>query len=99
VRDRTPAPLTGAPNDPLCDDDEDVHPFKRRPCPHELWLALDLDANGDGTEILRGKLDRLRPIHAEGILARIREFFSFPSSSCQPNQNCCAFLMMVMMMV
>ncbi|KAI0299907.1 hypothetical protein BC826DRAFT_994024 [Russula brevipes] len=48
VRDRTPAPLTGAPNDPLCDDDEDVHPFKRRPCPHELWLALDLDANGDG---------------------------------------------------
>lgn len=52
---RTPAPpLRGGPRDSLCDDDEvgkDVDPFvRRRHCPHELWLALDLDSYivGDG---------------------------------------------------
>ena len=46
VRDRTPAPLGGGPSDSLYDDDndDDVHPFVRRRCPHELWLALDLDS-------------------------------------------------------
>ena len=47
VRDKIPAPLSGS----LCGDDdddgEDVHPFKRRPCPYELWLALDLDGDGE----------------------------------------------------
>src|SRR5712675_3665421 len=48
VRDRVPAPLPGDLRDSLCGDSEDVHPFKRRPCPHELWLALDLDGRGNG---------------------------------------------------
>src|SRR5712672_1124648 len=50
VRDRVPVPLLGDLRDSLCDDSEDVHPFKRHPCSHELWLALDFDGcgNGDG---------------------------------------------------
>ena len=55
MKDRTPAPapLRRGPRDSLCDEDEvgnDVHPFMRRHCPHELWLALDLDSFfvGDG---------------------------------------------------
>ena len=48
MRDRTPAPLRGSRHDSLCDDDEDekdVDPFARQICPHELWLALDLDGD------------------------------------------------------
>jgi len=47
VRDRTPAPIRGGPRNSLCheDDEEDVHPFMRCDCPHELWLALDLDGD------------------------------------------------------
>ena len=66
MRDRTPAPLRGGPRDSLCeDDDEDkaLHPSVRRPCPHELWLALDLDGDLDdgernGNAAWKGRYDR-----------------------------------------
>lgn len=52
---RRPALLgeEGRGRESLCDDDEvgkEVDPFVRRHCPHELWLALDMDSYivGDG---------------------------------------------------
>ncbi|KAI0253289.1 hypothetical protein BJV78DRAFT_226556 [Lactifluus subvellereus] len=48
VRDRAAAPL-GIPHNPLCDADnngDDMLSFferRRKLCPHDLWLALDLD--------------------------------------------------------
>jgi hypothetical protein len=39
----------GAPLDPSCDTDEDVmDPFmgSSPPCPHDLWIVLDLDGDG-----------------------------------------------------
>jgi hypothetical protein len=64
VHDRIPAPLlsAGASPDPLCDNDEDVmDPFmlllrSSPPCPHDLWLMLDLDGDGqNGHEHRSGK--------------------------------------------
>jgi hypothetical protein len=89
VRDRTPAPLRGGPHDALCVDEvgkKYVHPFARRDCPHEFWVALDLDSYlvGDGDLEERrednNKARRWKGYHYDRFTLRV----SWPASVSRP---------------
>jgi len=81
-----PAPLRGSRHDSLCDDDEDekdVDPFMRRICPHELWLALDLD----GDIVGHGEEKRGGDVAWKGHYDRFTLRVSWPASVSLPNRQ------------
>ena len=86
VRDRTPAPFPGSRQDPLCDNDEyekDVDPFMRRICPHELWLALDLDGDTIGHGEGKGGSNAAWKGHYDRFTLRV----SWPASVSSPKRQ------------
>ena len=86
VQDRTPAPLRVSRQDPLCDDDEyerDVDPFMRQICPHELWLALDLDGDIVGHGEREGGGNAAWKGHYDRFTLRV----SWPASVSSPNRQ------------